>query len=1110
MHPKIMPPLPLPLLAALALFLQMQVGLAQQPKPQPDQPAKKSPKADPKTPQAPEVSPPNNPPASQPKKDKAHRQKDQSQSENQPQETLSKPPTNPLKPYLGRFQLAQRKASKRAGEIQLLIKKLGSQNWSTRESARQALLKIGDEALPFLTTPQNDRDIERSFRIKEIFEAIRWSYPKILEQKLGQQFRDYSTLNQQTKTAMFQVLRRLPPEDLSQGASFITKIIRFDKVVANKIIASSLYLRAAPTSKPELDLPVLDTLIKYAHLEKACYHAAVLAFRNEKFDLTKAATNHLVKNVGPSSTHYDQYLQLHISVLIKRQNYQAARPFLTKQIQRQPKNLKAYIQLAEVNFELGATKQANATLKSVEEVLEKNGKALDYLSLTQAYRRFHKLEKAYSACQKGLIKKPFNHELNTQLALIDIELGRTKKGLFRLLHEFKDTEKDSASDQKISSALLDFFARQKVEILTKNRGILEDLRRGRPVEASHNQLARWLLDRGLDELAIPELKFILVFRPKNLEILLNLAKANERLGKPHLAIQYYQAMLKISPKLQIPKERLKALQNQQFKESPKVAKKASSLPFWEQLRERPTASDFLPAIHGPLSCSPFIHGARLYDVNVSESKFVCLNLQSGRTLWASNWTLPKKLQGLIQTTQNHNKPTPNNKPNNAKNPEKLKLSQFACETLAISIAPSLLMLKEDPIKALEPKPLIVVIQIFWQRGLDDETFAHAKFMGFYCSLYEPSQGKLLQQFQLTKAPRPISPLAGSGTQYYYMAAKSTKRKKLCFLDLSQRQVVRSLTIRARNNDTLHVIDNACMVQTRGALTTWTPQLAAKIASQDLNISRPIDTKQGIFLTANNSLLKINAQLQTEILANNLPVRHDAGLGYSANIILCADRDGKITAIDAKNKQAQWTLQLDKAALRKFYFAKGLAFIVNGIEDRFPDEIPYFIAVDLKTGQLVWKRPVELPIQITLSDKSLVLKSGAGLSNSSVKLTVLMLDKKRPQRSIASIASIALELKSTASDAFAGHSFEVSVLLFRLYLDQLKANKQSPSIEDLVLFGRMLAKSRRPLIALNVLATAEQRAGEKAARRFHDIRTQLQLITEPWPEHKENKEGEQRR
>ena len=59
-----------------------------------------------------------------------------------------------------------------AAEIDKLIKQLGSGDFSERDTAAKALLKIGEEALPSLKAAMADADVETRGRAKDLYGQI--------------------------------------------------------------------------------------------------------------------------------------------------------------------------------------------------------------------------------------------------------------------------------------------------------------------------------------------------------------------------------------------------------------------------------------------------------------------------------------------------------------------------------------------------------------------------------------------------------------------------------------------------------------------------------------------------------------------------------------------------------------------------------------------------------------------------------------------------------------------------------------------------------------------------------------------------------------------------
>lgn len=949
----------------------------------------------------------------------------------------------------------------RAPEIQVLIKKLGSPDYGVRESARRRLIKVGDEALPFLEAARKDPDPEVAWRADETFKAIRWKVPEIFRQRFGVILDDYTTLTKAERLQLIKTAAGFPPQDLNQGASFITKVVRFDDAPEVRLAAARLYLTKIPR-RPKLDrvmVAALEDGFDEAHWIRLAQAQLLTRIGDEKAALIKARRAHVL-----DAEDFDTQ-DLLSRLLVRARAYAEALPMIRRQLAKKPGDVVLQIRLGECQVKCG---EREAGFKTLDGILKQPaaGRAVQvFLDLNDAYIRLEEGEKALETCRAGLKVFPFNHPLNVALAEAELAKGEERQALRRFLSELRYTQPGSPQADRLQAGLATLFKKAGCERYAGDEEFLADVIRGRPVAKARDRLARWLSDRGLHARAAQELKLVSVLWGRSTEVELRLAEAYRKTGRVEEARAVYQRVLEAEPKNREARSGLEGLEEAPTKAAPD---RVARLPYWERNFSLDETAAPVPRVPGPFDAPPLITKRAIVLARPGLSALTALEPSSGKPMWSIALTAPEaEVEG-----------------------------ELGLEVLGLIEAPAALVVRQDPERALSGEPVIALVLGVWDRDKNDERWARARFRGLRARVYEPASGRRLADFVIEGALPPSGPLLFRRARAVYRSQRSEKRHSLCLLDLAAGKLRRSIKIKGRRFERLRRRGEALYLAYSGG---------RYLVDRNSLELRPIPALPkdclGVFgdgslaaITRSGALYELGDG-EPRRVCDKIEARFGAGLHVQERTLFAAGRLGGLAAFSLKDGGRLWSVQLDRAAERRFWVGEGTLFVANGVGDQFPGEVSYLIGLRASDGQVAWKRPIEVPVQGALGPGRAVFVTGQRRDDAKVIAIDLSGD-------LAKGRSEATELRSAALDAYQAGEYELSNLLFRDYRRSLASSEAEASKEDRFWFARALAKSKRFLKAENIVSELEMEAGVDQARFFQNFRKEIGLPVEEMSEETE--------
>lgn len=146
-----------------------------------------------------------------------------------------------------------------AREIRGLVHALGSDDWATREGARERLLVLGSEALPWLERARHDPDAQRALAAEELIRTLRWWVPPELRQTVGEALDDFAAQPPAKRFEAIAGLARLGTSGLP-AVPFLVNAARFDPDRRVRLVSADVYLRLTPGGDEAHDRAMVEAL----------------------------------------------------------------------------------------------------------------------------------------------------------------------------------------------------------------------------------------------------------------------------------------------------------------------------------------------------------------------------------------------------------------------------------------------------------------------------------------------------------------------------------------------------------------------------------------------------------------------------------------------------------------------------------------------------------------------------------------------------------------------------------------------------------------------------------------------------------------------------------
>jgi len=960
---------------------------------------------------------------------------------------------------------AESKESKSPREplIRALIKRLGAPKWSLRESARRQLIGIGDEALPFLAKARTDPDPERAWRAGETFKAIRWAVPKILLDRIGPVIEDYPSLSKAERIEFLKMAARLEPQDLKEGASFLTKIVHFDKYPEIRRGAGGLYLRTKPGAG--VDRRMLRALAGQPFESWIGYAQAILHRRLGELEPALAAARRS-RSLAPD---HAALRDIFLGLLIRTQRFKEALPLAQADARGRPKRSEVWIRLGECLVGLGKREEGVAALRRVLTIPGAAAAAATYVLLGNAYLRLALPAEALRILCEGLRRFPMANAINVALADCELQTGKRSSALRRYISELRFAVPESDGFKRIQSGLKTLFERAGSGAFMADPEFLDDIYRGRPVAKAHDRLARWLESRGLDRQIVAELRLVELLWPKNMTVPLRLGEALLRLGRGAEARKAFGRVLAAEPGNIRAKRGLAAL-GEGLAAKPEGAS-VSAMSFWETPIAAGQQASALPErVPGVSEPAPLFIGGKVLILHPRRGRISGLAGKDGALLWTRALARPKAA------------------------------GDIGIEPLVLVSAPAAGAIFAKGERAFQLPSIVLCLSAVWKRDpAHGGRWTGADFVSLSVEAIDPKDGATLSLRTIPGALPPIAPVLRRRLRVLILGQRSERRHELQVLDLVAAALLARHSIRSRRVQAPQIIRERVLITVKGrsrllefpSLKERGELALPKGLVRFFSIGAGVEEELGAVLRG-GGLVRLDASGKAKPLGSKpLPVVR-GGFDVKDGQAFLAKRQGLVSCFDIAAGKVIWRRQLGRSAERRFTVAGDKVFAINGMGDLYQDEIPRIVGLSRSDGRVVWKRPVELPV-------SVASKAGLAVVVMPAAKGATQVTGIRSGKTVNPAQQLLLELRGAATSAFAAGEFELANLLYRGYRQGLT---EPMSLPDKIWHARVLAASRRPEQAENALAEAEVQAPLAEAERFLKLRKEMGLPVSELPEEPE--------
>ncbi|RMG07416.1 MAG: tetratricopeptide repeat protein [Planctomycetota bacterium] len=993
--------------------------------------------------------------------------------------------------------------SPNAAKIRALVRDLGSSTWSVREAAREGLLKLGRECLPWLERAARDADPERSASARELLAVLRWRVPEVLRRVVGDALDDFATRPAPERlVALRSFLVR--PHEARVGIPWLLTVARFDPDPEVRRFAVAVYLQVSTGPNPATDGPALEALADEEGTPAVLALRARLLRRLGRLEEAIAAAE-AARRASPAAP---ALVDLLLDLYLESGQAERALPIARAAAAERPNDLRLRIRLGEALVRSGARDEGLALLASVLGTLRPRDPepapnadadlpSLDtLLALGRTYLRCDELDEAESVYRKALAKFPFQRELNVALGDVLLARGRVDQAVRVYLSEIRYAAVAPPSPEFLAlrKRLGRILRAGGAGWLADDDAFFRDAQRGRPVVAARRAVAAWLASRGLTDLATREARAVTALEPSSARAWLELGDLLREGGRYDDAARAYERAARLAPEAAEPRARLQSLEVARAEAARRPPQNtAQGFELWETRLE--TAEFARARAVAGASVAPALLCEDLAVLTIPGSvAAVALDSSDGRLRWRFVPKAPPPAPG--------------------ERSEQIGLAPVGAALVSPGVVAA-----SRPRRARDRRPLLALFYDVYWRPLH-RSWRKARFRSVVAYLVEPADGTAIGRIDLSAANELLPP-PGLGRRGRFLAYSSAPRKRtqVVCLDLVLRRSLwkRELPPGVRPYPVLGLGDRWVVAWRRGVRAfdgrgeaLWSlqrPPAEGGTAPPALSTA-PLVLPDGLALgTADGHLLRVSlADGSVSELARPTTGRIVGALAAAEGVLFAAERGERVHAVDlsptaAGNHPLRWTARLPRAASRTLTIAGDRLFALNGsLADYFDDESCLLLALDPRTGATLFRRPVRRPARL-LSRAGLVLVAAGDADTADVQVL-----GARPARRVDAATAALLELRSAAADALAEGNLEVAVLVAREYVRRV-GGIELLDADGLRLLATVLARSGRREEALDTIHCAEDRPEAGGAERWEALRHELGLERPPLSESSEAESGD---
>ncbi|MBX3470127.1 MAG: PQQ-binding-like beta-propeller repeat protein [Planctomycetes bacterium] len=952
-----------------------------------------------------------------------------------------------------------------ARELRGLIKALGADDWAAREAARERLLDLGPEAVPWLERAARDPDPQRALVAQELLRSLRWRVPEDVRKTVGDALDDFPALPRDQRLKALIRCAQLGVQARA-AAGFLINVARFDPDAEVRHAAVDAYLQVTVGDVPDQDRAALEALVdeKDPGASTFLLRARLLERLGRGDEAAVAAGQAYLR--APGHPRLACYV---LDLLLARGDLDRATAVAADAEARSPDDLAVRARAGEALARAGDLDDGLARLASV---VAAEG-ALDdpelLLRVGQAYLRCERVAEAEQVFRSSLGRFPYNRELNVALADVFLAAGRRREAVEIYLSEVRYATPGTAGFQGLRERLGALLREGGAARLADEDAFYDDARRGRPVVAVRRAVAAWLSARRLHEEAAEELRAACALAPGDAALRVALGDCLRDQGDLPAAKAAYEQAAALDARSH-GSARLRDLAG--LAARPPAAEEATGFSSWEWRAGAETLGKTTEAVTDDAPPPPLVLRDRVVVPLAGATDLFGLDAADGALLWRFT-PEPPPFEGEAL-------------------PE-----QVGLELLALVEAPAAAVAALDPRRARTGAPVVVALYNAFWRPLH-RTWRAARFTGLHAYVLDPSTGALLGRRDLDARAQVVAPapVARRGRVLAF-ASPRAKRVVLELVDLvAGRPLWQAGLPYVAMRRPLFADDRLLVAWDAGVVALgedgerrWSyehgdgSQLSTDLARCGDGVL--VGTSDGRLLR-----LALDGGAPTE-LARPGPERLTGEVVVAGARAFVAARGGAVHALDLAPDLAQvtsraWTLAGPRAAARSLTWAGDLLFALNGSDDAFADEAPLVLAIDPASGQVLLQRPVDRPATLAGGQGLVVVAAGGRQSRLGLKVLGVR-SRERLDPRAAKLAA----LSAAARDALHEGQFEVSAVVARMVVAAAGGLDALPP-EALATVARTLARSKREEEALDLIHQGEERAGkdEAAQALWGEVRREL--------------------
>jgi len=977
-----------------------------------------------------------------------------------------------------------------AREIRALIEALGAEEWGAREAARERLIEIGPEAIPYLERARRDPDAQRAAMADELVGTLRWLVPEELRGVVEDGFDDWPLMTIEQRRAALQDLAARQRE-AHVAADYLVTIARFDPDPPIRQLAVATYLRVTGGGDRARDRRVVEAL---ADEEPAASVAYLRARLQRRLGDLPAAIEHAEAAVAaagdPASA--GRAAGLLVDLLLEAERYAEALPRVEAAAKARPEDPAVRIQLGQVLFLVGREEEGLAQLEAVAaaEGLEEDLPLL--IRLGEAYLRCGRNDEAEALYREALGRFPYQHDLNVAFADAKRAQGDLEGALAIYLSEIRYAAPGTEEFLGLRERLTSVLEAAGAGWIAESDAFFADAHRGRPVRDVRLAVGNWLRGRGLLDEAAAEMRVVAALSPGSAEALVLLGDVLVEAGRIDEAREAYARARSLRPDDRTVAARITDLEGATAGGDAEA--EAGSFAFWEA-RLRPGDLERDPEAVPGLTPPPLVlEGAGRVIVSAAGCTTIYgFDDADGSVAWRHVPEPPPPEEGAL--------------------PE-----QIGLEPAALLELPAAVVAATHPRRARSRTPVVAALyNVYWRPA--HRSWRKAMFMGLRAYVLDPATGEHLADREVAAEAQLVAP-APVRRRARALAFTSPRARRLQ-LELIDLVLARPLWVAEVPYQAMRrpvfgaerivvAWDQGVIALDDGGEVVWRHDRAApeEPTAGDPAAAKVttgvVDTPQGVvFGTGDGRIIRLAAEDGTaEELARPAEGRLVGALVAREGVVYVAERGGAIYAVrvDGPAPETLWTVPGPRAAHRTLAWAGGALFSLNGSRDVYADETPLLQAFDPGSGDVSFQRPVDRPARLASGGGLVAVCSGGRRSRAGLRLI-----GARPKERIDARTAKLRELRSAAADALAEEQVEVSAVLAREYVRRAGGFEKLDQ-EALAFVARTLARSNRTEEALDLIHLGEELGGRAARGRWDALRREVDLEVPELPEPKVRGDG----